>query len=212
MFTLIKREVIDNIVFFIAAVLASAMLVGIMFTMNLGDDVEEGRIIAITALFPVAGAVFIGLSWMGATQMHMDRTKKIYSMLFTKPVSRSQVLFAKFVTGLLAILVLLLPVFCTFAFVLKNLDAEEFELWFPGLFIQTVFGVEMLFLGCYCLGLACGLSSNKIIPAFGGVILSVLLVPIVFIKGFGFEALGILILFVCLCLLFAWKRFLSMSA
>ena len=211
MFTLIKREVIDNIMFFIAAALFAAIFVAIMFTMNLGDEMEEGRLIAITALFPVAGAVFIGLSWMGATQMHMDRTKKIYAVLFTKPVSRSQVLFAKIITGLLAILVLLLPVFATAAFLLKNHDAEEFELLFPGIFIPIAIGVEMLFFGCYCLGLACGLSPNKIIPAFGGVILSALLVPIIFIKGFGFEALSILILFVCLCLLFVWKRFLSMS-
>ncbi|MHC4115643.1 MAG: hypothetical protein ACYSSL_10060 [Planctomycetota bacterium] len=207
---------IDNIVFLIAAGLAAAMLVGIMLTMSLGDqsigsEVVKGELIAITALFPVGGAVFIGLSFMGATQMQMDKTKKIYSMLFTKPVSRSQVLFAKIVTGLLAILVVLLPIFAAAGFLLKNLDVEELELLFPGIFIPTATGVLMLFFGCYCLGLVCGLSSNKIIPVFGGVVLSVLLVPIVVIKGFGFESLGIIILFVCLCLLFVWKRFLSMS-
>jgi len=203
--------VIDNIVFLIASGLASAMLVAIMFTMNLGDEVEEGRLIAITGLFPVAGAVFIGLSWMGATQMQTDKTKKIYSMLFTKPVSRSQVLFAKIVTGLLVILVFLLPIFAASGLLLNALEPDVVEIIIPGIFIPTATGVLMLFFGCYCLGLICGLSSNKIIPAFGGVVLSVLLVPIVVIKGFGFEALGIIVLFVCLCLLFVWKRFLSMS-
>jgi hypothetical protein len=211
MFTLIKREVIDNIIFFVASALFAAILVAIMFTISLGDVDEEIRIYSVAGLFPVAGAVFIGLSWMGATQMHMDRTKKIYSMLFTKPVSRSQVLFVKIITGLLAILLLLLPILATAGFLLKNVDAAELELIFPGIFIPIAISVLMLFFGCYCLGLVCGLSSNKIIPAFGGIVLSVLLVPIVFIKGFGFEALGILVLFVVACLLFVWKRFLSMS-
>jgi len=214
MFTLIKREVIDNIIFFVAAVLFAAILVAIMFTISLGDEAKELRIYySVAGSFPVSAAIFIGLSWMGATQMHMDRTKKIYAMLFTKPVSRSQVLFAKFITGLLVILVLLVPIFAAAAILLNAIGYQfpDFELLFPGVFIQTAVGVQMIFLGCYCLGLACGLSPNKIIPAFGGVILSALLVPIVFIKGFGFEALGIIIMFVVLCLLFVWKRFLSMS-
>jgi ABC-type transport system involved in multi-copper enzyme maturation permease subunit len=198
--------------FFIAAVLLAAIFVAIMFTLSVGDKVEEEAILySLAAFFPVTAIVFIGLSWMGATQMHMDQTKKIYSMLFTKPVSRSQVLFAKIITGLLAILVLLLPVFAAAAFLLKNHDAGEFEFLFPGIFIPIAIGVEMLFFGCYCLGLMCGLSSNKILPAFGGIVLSALLVPIVVIKGFEFEALGIIILFVVACLLFVWKRFLSMS-
>jgi hypothetical protein len=94
---------------------------------------------------------------------------------------------------------------------LNALEPDVVEMIVPGIFIPTATGVLMLFFGCYCLGLMCGLSSNKVIPAFGGIVLSVLLVPIVVIKGFGFEALGIIVLFIVLCLLFVWKRFLSMS-
>ncbi|MHC4759027.1 MAG: hypothetical protein ACYTE8_10250 [Planctomycetota bacterium] len=214
MFTLIKREVIDNIVFFLAAALLGLMLAGIILSMSLGGDMTEGRLVVFGSFFPIAGAVLIGLSFMGSTQIQMDKMKKVYSVLFTKPVSRSQVLFAKVISGLLAILILLLPVFCSAAFLLNSREYIEFPgfgLLFPGIFISIAISVLMLFLGCYCLGLMCGLSSNKVIPAFGGIVLSALLVPILVIKGFGFEALGIIILLVVLCLLFVWKRFLLMS-
>ncbi|MHC4759420.1 MAG: hypothetical protein ACYTE8_12255 [Planctomycetota bacterium] len=218
MFTLIKREIIDNFVFFLAAALLGSILAGIMFTMSLGDGTETvlARFMGRSIFLPMAVVLLVGFSIMGAAQMVNDRTKKVYSVLVTKPVSRHQVLLAKMITGVVGILLVLIPVCIAsvlWVHAIKPFEGEAFrvELFFPGLFFKTFLGIFVLVFACYCFGLLCGSSSERIVSTLGSIALSVLILPLVIIKGFCIEWFGIVLFVIVFCLLRIWKRFYSMS-
>ncbi len=64
---------------------------------------------------------------------------------------------------------------------------------------------------CYCAGLLVGWTTSKAWLLAGSVLLLLSLVSLVVIKGFGLEAMAILLLFIGATLLYAWHAFTSSS-
>lgn len=206
MFTLIKREVEDHIVYFTAAIVFSLVisLMMILSSYNKGGSEEFGVVFSLF-YFLLSAVVIIGLCALGTSQMYTDRNRKISAFLSTLPVSRNQILAARIITGLLAVLVLLAAPAITTKILLRSLSAEKAMIEQLSLDIFS-----MLFLagfGIYCTGLMCGFSSSKIVPTLGSLVLSVVLLTIIIIKGPGTEAGLILSVYITSCLVYTWRRF-----
>jgi hypothetical protein len=71
------------------------------------------------------------------------------------------------------------------------------EIWIP---------VFLFCFASYCIGLQVGWTSNKS-PTLGALGLSLILIPIILIKGFGWDIYAILISFIAACLIRAWFKF-----
>ena len=101
MFALIKREIRDHLIFFFLAFILSGILVGFAISVlyeyrYLGRVVEQ-----MSAWIVTVSIVILGFFAMGSVQMYVDRTRKISAFISTLPVSRSRILLAKLIAGIL---------------------------------------------------------------------------------------------------------------
>lgn len=204
MFTLIKREIEDHVAFFLGAAIATAILIVLLVSLIFSHDIP---VYAIGFLIPVIVVVVIGLPAMGASQMYTDRTRRISAFLSGLPVTRSQILVARIVTGVLAILVVLLPLTITGA-TLRRLLLPPIPIY-PGLIADMSVTAFLMAFACYCLGLQSGWTSSRITPTLGGLVLTCILVPLILVKGFGPHIKVILILFIIASLVRTWQKFRS---
>lgn len=209
MFTLIKREIQDHIAYFLGAILFSAVIIAISISLIYHYDSGNPPVFRIGLSFPVIIVVIIGFCAMGATQMYTDRTRKISTLLSTLAVTRSRILLARIITGILAILTLLVPLTIT-AVVLLRLFTPPIPVY-PGLVSEIFIATFLMAFACYCLGLLAGWNSSKIIPTLGGLVLTCILVPLVLVKGFGLHIVVILLLFIIASLMRTWHTFMSTS-
>jgi hypothetical protein len=205
MFTLIKREIEDNIAYFAAAALFSTTLVivAVSFAYNAEALYEPALALSI----PIIVLAILGFTAMGASQMYTDKTRNISAFLSTLRVTRAQILVAKIVTGILSILVLLVPLAVAAAVLLRI-----FRLPYPIYphFISEIFtAVFLTAFACYCLGLQIGWSPNKVIPVLGSIGSTAVIVPLVVIKGFGACAAIIMLLLIVASLTRTWQKFTS---
>jgi len=208
MFTLIKREIEDHIAYFIGAAVLSAVLIALLISAMYHP--ESGDMPVFIGLsIPVIVILIIGFPAMGATQMYTDRTRKISTMLSTLPVSRRQILIARIITGILAILTLLLPLTITMV-ILFPLFMPPIPMY-PGLVREIFAAAFLMAFACYCLGLLAGWNSSKIIPTLGGLVLTCILLPLILVKGFGLYIVVILLLFIIASLVRTWHTFMSTS-
>jgi hypothetical protein len=208
MLALIKREIQDFIVYFIAAILSSAVLVALLITAafhfeRLAWNVFTGLTI------PLIVILVIGSSGMGVTQMYLDRNRRISAFLSTLPVTRSRLLTAKIVTGVLAILIVLVPVTIA-AVALRHLLLPPIPV-FANLITDFVTTTFLMLCACYCLGLLTGWTTNKITPTFGALGLNLILYSLIVVKGFGPEIRLLLVLVIAACLIRTWHKFTSTS-
>jgi ABC-type transport system involved in multi-copper enzyme maturation permease subunit len=137
--------------------------------------------------------------------MHTDKNRKISAFLSTLPVSRNQILAARVITGLLALLVLLAAPAITVEILLSTLRQEEAV--YRYFTVEIFSAVYLLGLGVYCTGLMCGFSSSKIVVTLGSLVLSVVLLTIILIKGPDIETLIILLVYVSASLAYTWRKF-----
>lgn len=210
MLTLLRREIEENWVFFLAALLLAGILSGVVVSQQFYFQASEipgihdyEVVISIIALigFSVMGA------GMGVSQMYWDRMKKVSTLLATLAVSRRQIFAARVVTGLLLMLFGYVPVNITRAVASRMIEPEitvsrgagfVFDLWI----VVFLFG----FL-CYCIGLQAGWSSNKIVPTLGAFGLCIILLGLIVIKGVGLDICLILVLLIAVCLFRAWHKY-----
>jgi len=213
MFTLIKREIEDHIVYFIGAAIISGILIALSTLLALHNyDSPNAPVLSIGLWFPVIIVLIMGLAGMGVSQMYMDRTRRISAFLCGLPVTRCRILAAMIVTGILSILTLLVPLTIT-AVVLLHLFAPPVPIYsgYSG-FIFDIFIVTFLMsFACYCIGLQTGWTSSRITPTLGGMALAFVLVPLIVVKGFGLHIVVILVLFIIASLVRTWHRFMSTS-
>jgi len=209
MYALIKREIQDHIAYFVGAAIFSAVFIIISVSLTHSNDTEDPSIFAIGLGTPVATVVILGFCAMGATQMYLDKTRKISAFLSTLAVSRSRILLARIITGILAILTLLVPLAVT-AVVLSHLSNPPIPMY-PGMVFETFTAAFLMAFACYCLGLLTGWNSSKITPTLGGIVLTCILVPLIFVKGFGLHIVVILVLFIIASLLRARHTFMTTS-
>ena len=208
MFTLIKREIEDHIVYFIGAAVLSAILIALLISAMYYPERGE-RPVLVGLSIPVIVILIVGFPAMGATQMYTDRTRRISTLLSTLPVSRRQILLARIITGILAILTLLLPLTITMV-ILFPLFTPPIQMY-PGLISEIFAAVFLMAFACYCLGLLTGWNSSKIIPTLGGLVLTSILLSLILVKGFGLHVVVILLLFIIASLVRTWHTFMSTS-
>jgi len=204
MFTLIKREIQDHIVYFIGAAVFSAFLIVLLISAMYNDESDVRPVFIILSL-PVIVVLIIGCTAMGAGQMYTDRTRKISALLSTLAISRNQILLARIITGTLAILTVLLPLTVT-CMVLWRLFAPPIPIY-SGLIFDIFVVTFLMGFACYCIGLQTGWTSGKVAPTLGGLVLTCILVPLISVKGFGVHAEVILALFIVVSLIRTWQRF-----
>lgn len=190
MFTLIRREIEDHVVNFLLAVVISATMVAILvyFAFNEFDGVS-GILISLGIL------ALISCCAMGITQVYTDRANKISPFLATLAVTRGQILTARCIVGVLAILTLLLPTMVATVVLLSKFLPPIVFYWRA---IVEVFTTAFLgALTCYCLGLLIGLTTRKLLLVGGCLAVPPAVIVLVLAKGFGTQAmviLGLLIL------------------
>jgi len=204
MFTLIKREIEDHVAFFLGAAIATAILIVLLVSVIFSHDIP---VHGIGLLIPGIVVVVIGLPAMGASQMYTDRTRRISAFLSGLPVTRSWILAARIITGILAILTVLLPLTIT-AGVLRSLLLPPIPIY-PGLIVDMSVTAFLMAFACYCLGLQSGWTASRITPTLGALVLTCILVPLILVKGFGPHIKVILILFIIASLTCTWQKFRS---
>jgi hypothetical protein len=215
MFTLIKREIRDHIVYLILA----ACLAGIFIFISVpvvsklesfrdrGDSGPQEFIMGVG--IPASVIVIIGICGLGAAQMYLDRTRKISAFLSTLAVSRGRILIARITTGILVILTFLVPLIVTAVILLRLFVPPVLS---PGVMLFEIFlTIFLMMFACYCIGLQTGWNSNPITPSLGGLFLTCVFVPLIVIKGFGLQIVVILILFIIASLIRIWHMFMKTS-
>ncbi len=215
MFTLIKREIEDHIAYFIGAGIISAILIVLSILAISAQEASE-PVVFIGLWIPLIIVLIIGLPGMGASQMYIDRTRRISAFLSGLTVTRGQILAARIITGILAILTFLVPLTIT-AMVLLRIFMPAGEIYSlyssvsSGFIFDIFITAFLMSFACYCLGLQTGWTSSRITPTLGGVALAFVLVPLIIVKGFGLHIVVILLLFIIASLVRTWHRFTSTS-
>jgi len=118
-------------------------------------------------------------------------------------------LLARIITGILAILIVLVPFVIT-TIVLLYIFVPPVPIY-DGFIFEIFAGVFLMSFACYCIGLQTGWSSSKITPTLGGLALTFIFISFVNIKGFGLEGVFILLLFIAASLICTWHKFRSAS-
>jgi hypothetical protein len=216
MFTLIKREIRDHIIYFIgAAVLSAIFIIFLISVISQYDSIQRQARSHWVPEFtvgigvPTLAIVIIGFCGLGAAQMYLDRTRKISAFLSTLAVSRSRILVARIITGILVILTLLVPLTVTATTLLRLYVPPV--LIYPGMVFEIFITVFLMAFACYCIGLQTGWTSGKITPTLGGIALTCIFVPLIIIKGFGLQIVVILVLFIIASLIRTWHTFTTTS-
>ncbi len=208
MLALIKREIQDHILYFIAAIISTVVWVALLSVAayNLGD-IESGILAALS--IPTLLILVIVFSAMGVTQMYLDRNRRISAFLSVLPVTRNRILGARIITGILAILIVLLPVTIAAGVLCRLLLPPV--LIYAGVIGEIATTVFLLLFACHCLGLLTGWTPSKITPTFGALGLNLILFTLVIIKGFDPQIRLLLVLVIAACLIRTWHKFASTS-
>ncbi|MHC4395544.1 MAG: hypothetical protein ACYS1A_07795 [Planctomycetota bacterium] len=209
MLTLIKREIEDHIVYFLVAVIFSAMIVAAEISVVYKIGSNEPPVVSFLVLLFVMIWSTLGYCAMGATQMYTDRTRKISALLSTLPVTRGKILLARIITGILAILTVQVPFVIT-TIVLLYIFVPSVPIYY-GFIFEIFAGVFLLSFACYCIGLQTGWNPSKIIPTLGGLVVTCIFVPLIIIKSVGLAGVFILLLFIAASLICTWHKFRSAS-
>jgi hypothetical protein len=210
MFALIKREIQDHIVYFIGAAVFSAVFI-IMAISLIHQSPKEPPVFSIGLGIPAVTIVIFGICAMGATQMYLDRTRKISALLSTLAVSRNRILLARIIAGILAILTLLVPLIITAVILMRFFTLHIPFPMFGGVVFEISVVVFLMAFACYCIGLQSGWNSNPLTPSLGALFLTCILLPLILIKGFGVHIVVILALFIVASLIRTWHTFMSTS-
>jgi hypothetical protein len=206
MYALIKREILDHIVYFIGAMLFSLILIGLLTAAGYSLE-RRGFDLYLGFATPVVIMLGIGLAAMGVSQMYTDKNRKVSAFLLALPVTRRSILAARVITGVLAILMVLVPVALT-AVILSRLLGPSIPIFAEPItdIFTTVF---LTALACYCVGLLTGWTTSKITPSFGGFGLTLVLVLMILVKGFGLQAQFLLVVIIAASLTRTWLKYMS---
>lgn len=207
---LIKREIVDHIVYFICAVVVSALLVAATVVASADFDTVNEFGLILSSLVGVSLIVVPGLCGLGVAQMYSDRGRNVSAFLLALPVTRFQLFAARVLTGILAVIVLVVPSAVAAMLAMTNFRVDELPV-FHGLVGDLFLGIFMAYLACYSVGLYAGWKPRSLAPTLV-VLPAVFLIPsLVVIKGFGLELVAVLSVLMIACLAAAWCRFSTTS-
>lgn len=205
MFTLIKREIRDSLIYFIGAFVFSVIVVCISIPPLYSSRTHHPPLLDALGVVAVIVGAFAFFA-MGTTQMYLDKNRKISAFLSTLSITRNQILLARVITSVLAILIFFVPLIITAAISIRFLHPYAYPYLFD---ISTA--ILLLVFACYCIGLLIGWTDGKIVPVLGGLILVFIFTSLVFVKGFGSDFAALLILFIIACLVRVRQKFISTS-
>ena len=203
MLTLIKRELYDQITYLVLASLLSLIVIGTMIYTVLLDIPDAS--LALGA-FTLQGLLVI-FCFLGAAQMYSDRANRVSPLLATLAVTRSGILAARVAAGAIVVLLALIPV-AVVAIALVHVFAPPLA-FHRRMIVEITTTVTLLAFASYCVGLYMGWTSNKILLVAGCVLLLVLIMPVFLVKGFGAEAIVILLLLIGAMLVRTWTNYTS---
>ncbi len=207
MLILIKREIYDNIAYFVAALFLSISLTICIISAVYSSDNVDAPIFAIGLSIPVIVILIIGFNAIGVSQMYIDRNRKISAFLLTLPVTRGRILTARIVTGILAILTLFPPLIITTTILYVVLSPPTPV--FKGMFFDIYTTIILAALACYCIGLQTGWLTGKVLPPLLGLFLTFIFASIIIIKGFGPEIQVLLAIFVIASVIRIRQKFIK---
>jgi hypothetical protein len=207
MFTLIKREIEDNIIFYlmfaILSLTASALMLGVVFYGDLEQPGDRLFFIVPSLLFSAIG--LLGISALGSSQMYVDRTRKVSAFLSGLAVTRGRLFAAKITAGVIGILLMVAPIAIAAMIAVEKLAIPIPVTW--EVFREVTLVVFLVYLSGYSMGLVVGWAITKFNPGLLAIALTILFLPFVIVKGFGPEAAGWLVLFNGAVLMVSWRRF-----
>ncbi len=216
MLTLIKREIDDHLIFFVISLASSVILIVTLlyFSENFSEtlSIETTSVSGILLGTPFVILVITSLYLMGASQMYTDKNKKISAFLSTRPVSRNQIFLARLISGLIAILILLVPAVVAGQLLLNTYASTLAYPIYPYYTIEIFSSLFLMAVAIYCIGLQSGFYTGKLYHGSGivsGVALSYILLPLIAIKGYGPQISVILLLFIVASLAYTWKKFIK---
>jgi hypothetical protein len=201
------REIEDNRVFFIAAAIL-VVIFGVSFGFYQFYDAKYYGDFIVGFGSMISIPVTIGICAMGAAQMYWDKTKKISALLATLAVNRGQIFTARVIAGILLVIIGFVPLAVTIITSVSSRIGKNMPIS-SGLYLEMLIPLLLFEFACYCIGLQTGWTSNKVGPTLGALGLSVILIPAILIKGFGWEIYAILVLFIAVSLIRAWHKFSS---
>lgn len=204
MLTLILREIEDNRVFFIGVVILAVIFSVLFVYEQFYGEKDETIIIPFGTMI----SVLLGMAFcaMGAAQMYWDKTKKFSALLATLAVNRGQIFTARVITGFLIVVIGFLPIAVTIITAVQRIGAPFVPIH-SVLYYEILIPVFLLGIACYCMGLQAGWTSNRVTAILGALGLSVILIPVILIKGFGWDVYAILVFLIAACLIRAWHKF-----
>lgn len=208
-FTLIKREIYDHVVYFIGALILSGIFIMILIPTVYHYDFNISQPDRIVVLLLAILLLTIGFAGMGVSQMYTDKNRGTSAFLSTLPVTRDHILTARIVAGILAILTLFVPLAIT-TIILYKMIAPPIPI-FEGLFFDIFSLIILMSISCYFVGLLNGWTSGKLTPTLGSLVLACVLVPMVIVKGLGLCISAILILFIIASFIRIRQKFLETS-
>ena len=207
MFALIKREIEDNIVFYlmfaILSLTASALMLGVVFYGDFEDPGNKLFFIVPGLLFTAIG--LLGVSALGSSQMYIDRTRKVSVFLSGLAVTRGRLFAAKITAGVIGILLMVTPIAIAAMIAVEKLAVPIPITW--EVFREVTLVVFLVHLSGYSMGLVIGWAITKFNPGFLTIVMIILFLPFVVVKGFGPEAAVWLVLFNGAALTLSWQRF-----
>jgi ABC-type transport system involved in multi-copper enzyme maturation permease subunit len=205
MLSLIGREIRDHIVFVLAQCVFALLMIVLAIRAFL-SDVGMAFLVPVGLLMCLPLLIFC---FLGATQMYGDRAHKVSALLGTLAVTRNQILAARVLVGVLTITATIVPPVVAIL-VLMRLLVPGAELWYRMVGEMSV-TLALTGLASYCVGLLVGWTTSRVWLIAGNLLLLLVIVSLVYIKGFGPEVMGVLLLVITAALLRVWHTFTSAS-
>lgn len=205
MLTLIGREIRDHAVYFIGLWLATVTMIAVL-VLAVHEGMESGYGAPLVLL---AFVMLVGHCSLGSAQMYADRANRISPLLSTLAVTRSRILAAKVLVGILAVLVSLVPVVVTVT-VLLSVFVPPLA-FYRRMLIEISATAILTGLACHVVGLMVGWTTSKAWLMAGTLVPILLLMSLILIKGFGLDTLALLLVFIGAALWRVWQTFTSVS-
>ncbi|UCD49710.1 MAG: hypothetical protein JSW27_19520 [Phycisphaerales bacterium] len=207
--TLVKREMVDHLAYFVGAVILSGLLTFGVVSVILATGAGDMMIVGIGGSIPVTIIVTVGVSALGVAQMYTDRTRKVSAFLTALPTTRRQIFTARVLAGLAAILIFIVPLGVAGA-ILIDMHTDQVPLY-AGVLGDIMRSLFLTCFACYCLGLYAGWNRRSLAPTLGVLPVALLIPLLVIIKGLGPDVALMLSIFIVACLTATWCRFSSSS-
>jgi len=188
--TLIWREIVDHAAYLLLVALLSAIMTApLVFREVMGLEAEV--LVVVICVLPFA---LLGCCALGVGQMAADRAGRISSFLSTQAVTRGQILWARLLVGLLAVLIVLVPVGIAAVIVLQRTIPFMFYFMLYSHWVARIYAIAFLVaMANYGLGLQIGWHTRKVILLFGALLLPATVMALVVIKGFTADTIIVLL-------------------